>query len=120
MQIYDFTVPELEHLRELCNFSDSELEYFNLNVRDYLQNVTQSVPDSLERELNDILPQYKEYCAVKRQYQLGRATDDLVVASMRLVCKEVKEFLLILYQNTDTQIERNMIKRMLKDTEGAL
>ena len=91
-----------------------------INVRDYLQNVTQSVPDSLERELNDILPQYKEYCAVKRQYQLGRATEDLVIASMRLVCKEVKEFLLILYQNTDTQIERNMLKRMLKETKEAL
>ena len=91
-----------------------------INVRDYLQNATQRKPDSLERELNDILPQYKEYCAVKRQYQLGRATDDLVVASMRLVCKEVKEFLLILYQNTDTKIERNMIKRMLIETEEAL
>ena len=91
-----------------------------INVRDYLQNSTQRKPDSLERELSDILPQYREYCAVKRQYQLGRATDDSVVASMRLVCKEVKEFLLTLYQNTDTQIERNMIKRMLKETEEAL
>ena len=91
-----------------------------INVRDYLQNSTQSTPDSLERELNDILPQYREYCAVKRQYQLGRATDDFVIASMRRVCKEVKEFLLILYQNTDTQIERNMLKRMLKETEEAL
>lgn len=45
---------------------------------------------------------------------------DFVVASMRRVCKEVKEFLLILYQNTDTQIERNMIKRMLIETEEAL
>ena len=91
-----------------------------INVRDYLQNVTQSVPDSLERELNDILPQYKEYCAVKRQYQLGRATDDLVVASMRLVCKEVKEFLLILYQNTDMQIERTMIKNMVSEVREAI
>jgi hypothetical protein len=91
-----------------------------INVRDYLQNVTQSVPDSLERELNDILPQYKNYCAVKRQYQLGQATDDLVVVSMRQVCKEVKEFLLILYQHTDTKIDRNMIKRMLEETEEAL
>lgn len=33
MQIYDFTVPELNKLRELCNFSDSELEYFNLRAR---------------------------------------------------------------------------------------
>lgn len=33
MQIYDFTVPELNTLRELCNFSDDELEYFNLRAR---------------------------------------------------------------------------------------
>ncbi len=33
MQIYDFTVPELNKLRELCNFSDAELEYFNLRAR---------------------------------------------------------------------------------------
>lgn len=91
-----------------------------ITIQSYMKNAIQSKPDSLERELNDILPQYKEYCAVKRQYQLGRATDDLVVASMRLVCKEVKEFLLILYQNTDTQIERNMLKRMLSETEEAL
>lgn len=32
MQIYDFTVPELNRLRELCNFSDTELEYFNLRA----------------------------------------------------------------------------------------
>ena len=33
MQIYDFTVPELNKFRELCNFSDAELEYFNLRAR---------------------------------------------------------------------------------------
>lgn len=33
MQIYDFTVPELNKFRELCNFSDDELEYFNLRSR---------------------------------------------------------------------------------------
>ena len=33
MQIYDFTVPELNKLRELCNFSDAELQYFNLRAR---------------------------------------------------------------------------------------
>lgn len=33
MQIYDFTVPELNRLRELCNFSDTELEYFNLRAK---------------------------------------------------------------------------------------
>lgn len=33
MQIYDFTVPELDKFRELCNFSPQELEYFNLRAR---------------------------------------------------------------------------------------
>lgn len=33
MQIYDFTVPELDKLRELCNFSDDEMTYFNLRAK---------------------------------------------------------------------------------------
>lgn len=34
MKIRDFTVPELDRFRELCNFTDSELEFFNLRARD--------------------------------------------------------------------------------------
>lgn len=34
MQIRDFTVPELDRFRELCNFTDEELTYFNLRARD--------------------------------------------------------------------------------------
>lgn len=33
MQIYDFTIPELERLRDLCNFSPQELEYFDLRAK---------------------------------------------------------------------------------------
>ncbi len=33
MQIYDFTVPELNKFRELCNFSPQEFEYFNLRAK---------------------------------------------------------------------------------------
>ena len=32
-QIYDFTTPELDQLRYLCNFSDDELQYFNLRAK---------------------------------------------------------------------------------------
>lgn len=35
MQIRDFTVPELETFRKLCNFTESEMEYFNLKAKDY-------------------------------------------------------------------------------------
>lgn len=89
-------------------------------VQSYLQNAIQSAPDSLEQELNDILPRYKEYCEIKQRYQRNQASDDELIIAMRRVCKEVKEFLLILYQNTDMQIERTMLKAMLKDVQNAL
>lgn len=33
MQLYDFTVPELNRFRELCNFTPDELEYFELRSK---------------------------------------------------------------------------------------
>ena len=38
MQPYDFTVPELEYLRQQCNFTPDELEYFNLRAQ-YKSNI---------------------------------------------------------------------------------
>lgn len=34
IQIRDFTVPELDKFRKLCNFTDEELEYFELKAKD--------------------------------------------------------------------------------------
>lgn len=49
MKIRDFTVPELDLFREKCNFTDEELEYFNLRAKDksnseisYLMNVSEA------------------------------------------------------------------------------
>ena len=89
-------------------------------VQSYLQNAIQSESDSLERELNDILPRYKEYCEIKRDYQLGKIPKDDIIISMRRVCKEVNEFLLSLYENTETAEERTMLKTSLKDVQNAL
>ena len=33
MKLSDFTVPELNHYRELCNFTEDELAVFNLKAR---------------------------------------------------------------------------------------
>lgn len=38
MQLYDFTVPELNKFRELCNFTPDELAYFELRSK-YKSNV---------------------------------------------------------------------------------
>lgn len=34
MKIRDFTVPELDRFRELCNFTTDEMCYFNLRSKD--------------------------------------------------------------------------------------
>lgn len=34
MLIRDFTLPELDKFRALCNFTDAELQYFNLRAKD--------------------------------------------------------------------------------------
>lgn len=34
MKIRDFTVPELDRFRALCNFTPDELQYFNLRAKD--------------------------------------------------------------------------------------
>lgn len=34
MKIADFTKPELDMFRELCNFTPDEMEYFNLRSQD--------------------------------------------------------------------------------------
>ena len=38
IQLYNFTVPELDKFRELCNFTPDELIYFNLRAK-YKSNV---------------------------------------------------------------------------------
>lgn len=90
------------------------------NVRDRLSNAIQSVPDSLESELNDVLPQYKKYREIKRQYQMGKTTETDVTKAIQAVCKEILEFLLVLYRNTDTAFEREQILTMLNNVRNAL
>lgn len=34
MKIRDFTIPELDRFRELCNFTDDELQVFELKAKD--------------------------------------------------------------------------------------
>lgn len=71
--------------------------------------------DNVEKELNDILPCYRRYIQIKRDYQTGRATDDLLVNSMESVCKEITEFIETLYNNTELFKERLKIEKTIKE-----
>ena len=82
-------------------------------VRDKFSNSTNAV----EHELSDILPQYKNYCAVKRKYQLNELTVDAVINSIDGVCKEIQEFIETLYGSTDTPNERERIQQMIQNLQ---
>lgn len=60
MKIRDFTVPELNRFRELCNFTDDELVYFNLRARDKSNvqiaiemNISEAQVSKLARRVKD-------------------------------------------------------------------
>ena len=72
--------------------------------------------DAVITEYNDILPNYSKYCEIKRKFQLNELPDTAIQPAILAVCKEVKEFLLILYNNTDTQNERELLQEMINST----
>lgn len=71
--------------------------------------------DSTTKELNDILPSYNNYIDKKRKYQLHEISEEVVNESMKEVCREIKEFVQALYSGTDTQKERDILNKMIKE-----
>jgi len=84
-------------------------------VRDHLS--IEESNDKTVSELNDILPSYIQYKAIKRKYQLGEASKERVLSYLKSVCKEIKEFMQTLYSGTDMQEERDILKQLVKDMQ---
>lgn len=60
MKIRDFTVPELDKFRQLCNFTEDELQYFNLRSKDksnvqiaLIMHVSEAQVSKLARRVKD-------------------------------------------------------------------
>lgn len=88
-----------------------------MNTMQIIQGVIrdlQSVVDTDEQELYDIIPEYERYKRIKRKYQMHEISDDAVINSIQLVCKELYEFIQILYCNTDMRKERIQIESVLR------
>lgn len=83
-------------------------------VRDNLKNSNLALDTrKLEDEFEDILPSYRQYVEVKRKYQLGELPDTIVKNSIKIVCKEVYEFIRTLYCCTDMPAERRCIDELI-------
>lgn len=75
--------------------------------------------EEVEKEINDILPQYRSYCDIKRKYQLQEIGKEPVISSMKKVCTEIEEFIQILYSSTDMKEERTQIHNMLAELHSS-
>lgn len=115
MYMIDDTIEELE--QSDTNFANCDKLAMLYIIKDHYKKyppVLRGLYDEVEEELNDIAPQYKKYCELKRKYQLKEISKEPVIQSMNLVCKEIEDFIRILYCNTDMKEERDLIIKMLK------
>jgi len=71
--------------------------------------------DTGETELNEILPQYKKYCEVKRRHYFDEVTVEAVHESLNYLCIEIQEFLDTLYIGTSSPDEREILINMLEN-----
>ena len=110
------TIEELE--QDSTTFENCEKLASLYIVKEYYLNTKKPGGNSIEKELNDILPQYHKYIDIKRRYQLGELSEKVVEKHIKLVCKEISEFIHMLYTGTDMPIERVYIQSMLDNLQN--
>lgn len=80
-------------------------------IKNYYENKKDN--DIVITEYNDILPSYHKFCELKRKYQLSEISEEIVYKQLKLLCTEISEFIQILFNNTDNEQEREIIKQAL-------
>ena len=110
------TIEELEHADttfDTC-FKLASLYIVKEHFEQGLKTTVDDTPEVVEEELNDILPSYRRYCDVKRNWQLHNADKSHVLSEMEKVCQEIQEFIEALYSSTNMVEERDILHNTLK------
>ena len=105
------------NMKEITNTIE-ELEngnttYDNCIKLSALYTVRDNLKSDTRKELDDILPQFKMYAAVKEKYQLGELHKEDLEFAIHSLCRDIEEFLEVLYHNTELPEERTSIHDML-------
>lgn len=85
-----------------------------------LYSVRDNLKSDTEKELNDVLPQFRMYVAVKKKYQLGELPKEDLEFAIRSMCRDIEEFIETLYHNTELDAERFVIKAMIDNLSNSL
>jgi len=103
------------NINELENSSTSADNVMELASLYIVKNNLKKGLNPVVSELNDIFPAYNRYISVKKEYQLNGTGDDIMLEQLKLLCQEIKEFLITLYSGTDTYKERRYISNTLSE-----
>ena len=68
--------------------------------------------EQVAKELSDIFPQYSKYIEIKKQYQLKKVSADEVSVEIKELCKQIYEFLILLYVDSDMPQERKSLQNL--------
>jgi len=112
------TINELE--QDATTFSNCEKLAHLYIVRQFQKDGLKTMVDvlpsnNIARELSDIFPYYEKYCNAKRDYQLNHGSADIVLSTLQALCREILEFIQILYSSTDIPEERHLIVGILSN-----
>ena len=103
----------------IINLENEETTPNNVSELAHLYTVynqlSQNPENTGEDELSDIFPYYRKYLDTKRRYQQNKAIDSEVIQGIKDVCRELKEFIDVLYYNTDMNKERLCIRKLIAD-----
>ena len=112
LEMIDNTIKELEN--DDTNFVNCQKLASLYIVRQYYEPPKDLNSTAVEQELNDILPKYRQYCEVKKRYQLNQATNQQVIDVLKDLCREIQEFYHTLYSGTDMPEERDELLNLVK------
>lgn len=119
LTLIENTIQELENSDTTFNNCEKLASLYI--VREHQKNENLKVVEKSEKEvmdeLNDILPSYSMYCNKKRDYQMNKLGADVVLSSLKSVCREICEFIHILYSSTDMPEERDIIVETLSNIQ---
>lgn len=65
------------------------------------------------KEKLPILNSYKSYIEAKKSYQLKRTEKSTIIEEMQTLSTDIEDFFFLLYRNTETELEREILKNTL-------
>ena len=122
IDIINSTIAELEHGDTTFNSCEKLASLYI--IRQYYsptESGRNQAPDlNVVKELQDILPSYKNYRDKKFNYQVNNDGKDGMLGALSNVCKEIEEFIITLYRSTDTEDERSLLSSMINTLQGRI